>query len=135
MHRHKFMSAKTIDDKEAAKAVEEYLSIKGQHDQDKKRIAELKTKLDQYLDQKKLDRVFGQAGQITRLAQQRYSYDMKKVKEVLEPLGKWNEILTVDKLKFKKALDALPYAQKKKIDQAKTLDREFKIMTVSKKKT
>lgn len=135
LHKHKFIQEQTVDDKKIAQVVKEYFSIKDSQQKETKRMAELKEMINRYLDQRELDRVFGQAGQITRLSQQRYSYDMKKVKEVLQPLGKWNEILTVDVRKFKKVIDSLPYDLKKKIEEAKKLEREFKVMTASKKKS
>ena len=134
LFKHKFIKEQSIDDKEISEVIAEYFSIRNNQGKDTKRLIELKAKINRYLDQKELDRVFGQAGQITRLLQQRFSYDMVKVREILEPLGKWHNILTVDVKKFKKAIDSLPYDLKKKIDQAKTLNREFKIIYASRKK-
>ena len=94
----------------------------------------LKEMLNQYCDKHGLDRVFGKSGYITRLPQKRFSYNFNKVKKVLEPIGKWHQILTIDKTKFKKTIDSLPYQLKKQIDQAKTLEREFKVISVSKNK-
>ncbi|MBU4284911.1 hypothetical protein KKI21_01665, partial [Patescibacteria group bacterium] len=82
----------------------------------------------------KIDRVFGEDGQITRSTQKRFSYNFSKVKEILEPIGKWNEILTIDMPKFRKLIETLPYYLKKEIDQTKTLEREFKVISAVKKK-
>ena len=99
-----------------------------------KQLIELKGIINQYCDKNGLERVFGENGYITGLSQKRFSYNFNKVKEVLEPMGKWHEILTIDKNKFKKVVDSLPYKIKKQIDQAKTLEREFKVISVSKGK-
>ena len=67
------------------------------------------------------------------MAQKRFTYDAKKLREILEPLGKWDEILTVNIAKFKKVVDLLPYDTRKQIDEIKTLEKEFKMMKISKK--
>ena len=96
-------------------------------------MAELKDLINQYCDKNGLERVFGENGYITRLPQQRFSYDFKKVKEILEPLGRWNEILTINAAKFKKVIQSLPYHLRQEINETKKLEREFKVITVSRK--
>ena len=95
-------------------------------------LAELKKFINQYCDEKGIDRVFGEDGYITRLPQKRFEYDVLKLREILEPLEKWEEILTVDKNKFKKVISQLPFDLRKKIDESKKLEKEFKIITASK---
>jgi putative RecB family exonuclease len=135
LYKHKFIQEQSPapDDQKIKEVIDEYFQIKDKQDQGNKRLGQLKEMINQYLDQKGLERLFGQQGQLTRLPQKRFSYNLKKVKEVLEPLGKWNEILTIDSAKFKKVVDSLPYQTKRQIDQAKTLDREFKVISASKK--
>jgi RecB family exonuclease len=135
LFRHKFVEQEspTPDEQQIKEVIKEYFQIKGKQDQDNKRLMELKAIINQYCDKKGLDRVFGENGYITRLPQQRFTYNFNKVKEVLEPIHKWHQILTIDKTKFKKVVDSLPYKLKKQIDQAKTLEREFKVISVSKK--
>ena len=136
LHKHKFIKDKspTPDDKKIQEVIKEYFRIKGNQSTDTKRIAELKESINEYCDAKGIDRVFGDEGYITRLSQQRFSYNIKKVKEILEPINKWNEILTIDKTKFKKVIDSLSYDLKKQINETKTLEREFKVISMSKKK-
>lgn len=135
LFKHKFLDQEspTPDEKEIKEVIKEYFQIKNKRDQDNKRLVELKRMLNQYCDKYGLDRVFGQNGYITRLSQKRFSYNFQKVKEILEPIGKWNQILTIDKIKFKKTIDSLPYHLKKQIDQAKTLEREFKVISATRK--
>jgi len=97
-------------------------------------LGELKLAINQYCDANKIDRVFGEDGQITRSTQKRFSYNFSKVKEILEPMGKWNEILTINTPKFRKLIETLPHYLKKEIDQTKTLEREFKVISAVKKK-
>jgi RecB family exonuclease len=135
LFKHKFISQQSPapDEQQIKEVIKEYFEIKNRQDQDNKRIMELKGMINQYCDKHGLDRVFSENGYITRLSQKRFTYDFNKVKEVLEPIGKWNEILTIDVAKFKKVVDSLPYHLKKQIDQAKKLEGEFKVITVSKK--
>jgi len=135
LHKHKFVQEQspTPDDNKIQEVIKEYFSIKDKQSTDTKRLAELKESINQYCDAKNIDRIFGDNGYITRLSQQRFSYDIDKVKRILEPINKWNQILTIDKAKFKKVIDSLPYDLKKQINQAKTLQREFKTISMSKK--
>ncbi len=135
LYKHKFVSEESPapDDKEIKEVIKEYFTIKEKQSIDTNRINELKQVINKYCDNKEIDRVFGNEGYITRLPQQRFAYNFNKIKEILEPINKWNQILTIDKAKFKKVIDSLPYGLRKKIDQTKTLEREFKVMTMSKK--
>jgi len=136
LYKHKFVSEESPapDDKEIKEVIKEYFEIKSKQGIDNKRINELKEIINKYCDNKEIDRVFGNEGYITRLPQQRFSYNFNKVKEILEPINKWNEILTIDKIKFKKVINSLPNKTKEQIDQTKTLDKEFKVISISKKK-
>jgi len=136
LYKHKFISEESpaLDDKEIKEVIKEYFTIKEKQSIDNKRINELKQIINKYCDDKSIDRIFGNEGYITRLPQQRFSYNFNKVKEILEPIGKWKEILTIDKVKFKKVINSLPYDLKKQIDQTKTLDKEFKVISTSKNK-
>lgn len=135
LFRHKFIKEEeTIDNAKIKEVIAEYFDIKFKQTQSNRRLGELKLAINQYCDTNKIDRVFGEDGQITRSTQKRFSYNFSKVKEILEPIGKWNEILTIDMPKFRKLIETLPYYLKKEIDQTKTLEREFKVISAVKKK-
>lgn len=134
LFKHKHLTRQpTANDEQIKDVIKEYFEIKDKQTTNNQRLAELKGIINQYCDENEIDRIFGETGYLTRLPQQRFSYNFNRVKEILEPLGKWNQILTIDKTKFKKVLDSLPYDIKKQIDQTKTLDREFKVITAKKK--
>ncbi|NQV00653.1 MAG: PD-(D/E)XK nuclease family protein [Parcubacteria group bacterium] len=132
LFKHKFIKEQSpaLDEQEIKDVIKEYFEIKSEQGAETKRLSELKEIINQYCDKNKIDRVFGDNGYITRLSQQRFAYNFNKVKEILEPINKWDQILTIDKVKFKKVVDSLPYDLKKQIDEAKTLEREFKVMTM-----
>jgi len=133
LFKHKFMASESPapDEKKIKEIIREFFEIKDQENKNRKRMAEIKEAINQYCEKNKLERVFGESGFITRLPQQRFSYDFIKVKKILEPLGKWDEILTIDKNKFKKVVNSLPDNIKRAIDQAKNLEKEFKVISAS----
>lgn len=128
LFRHKYKSP-APDDKKIKEIIQEYFQIKDKQNQASQRLAQLKEEINRYLDQQGLERIFGQSGQITRLPQKRFSYDFNKVKEILEPLGKWEAVLTIDSAKFKKLINQLPYPIKSQIEQTKKIEREFKVLS------
>ncbi len=132
LYRHKYAKAEaTADSQKIKEIIKEFFEIKGRQTQDVRRMAELKNAINQYCDANKIERVFGEEGFITRLPQQRFGYDLARLKAILEPLGKWEPILTVDKTKLKKVIDSLPFHIKEEISQIKKLEKEFKVMTIS----
>ena len=133
LYKHKYIKEhKTADSKQIKDIIREYFEIKAKQGESNKRISELKEEINLYCDKNEIDRIFGDEGYITRLSQQRFNYDSEKLKLILEPLGKWNEILTVDKAKFKKVIDSLPNNIKKEIEKTKTLGKEFKVISAKK---
>lgn len=133
LFKHKFKE-KTISDEQIKTLVDEYWELKTKSDQHSKRMIEIKDLINRYCNEQGLERIFSEQGYITRLPQKRFTYDAKILREILEPLGKWNEILTVDANKLKKVIDSLPLETKRKIEEAKKLEREFKTITISKSK-
>lgn len=129
--RHKFEKDR-IDDKKIQVFIGDYWDLKKQKDLLKKKEAKLKEIINQYLNEKNLERIFGEQAYITRLTQKRSSYDFQKIKEILEPLGKWEQILKVDNAKLKKAITVLPQKIHQQIESAKKLEKEFKTISVKK---
>lgn len=115
-------------------ALHEYFSLLKRGREDGARLAELKTQILAYMDAQGYDRVFGEAGYLARSIQRRFAYDFEKIRAVLEPLGKWEEILAADERKLKAILKALPPEAQSAIEDAKFLTREFAVVTASTKK-
>jgi len=133
LYKHKYIKEeKTLSGEQIKEIIKEYFKIKSEQGENNKRINELKKEIDHYCDENELDRIFGDQGYITRLLQQRFDYDAKRLKEILKPLGKWNDILTIDKAKFKKVIDSLPHNIKEEINNIKTLKKEFKVISAKK---
>lgn len=127
---HKFKK-ETIDDEKIKAAVDEYLEIKEKNKKDSDRISELAELINQYCEAKKIERVFGIKGYISRLKQERSSYDAEKLAAILKAVGKLEDFLTVDVKKFSKSLDKFTRDEKKKIDEAK-IKKEFRTLNARK---
>jgi len=133
MWKHKFKEQRKIDTEEINQAIAEYIRLKSEMKSQKSQLAELQEKISQYMDQEGVERVFSEEGVIARTLRQTFKYDEKKLREILEPLGKWEDVLKVNGTALKNIIGALPYEARKKIEKAKTLDRESKTFSVKKK--
>ena len=80
------------------------------------------------------DRVFGEDGYLARSIQKRFSYDLEKVRAALEPLGKWDDVLSADEKKLKIIVKTLSPEVQSAIEDARVLTREFTVITASTKK-
>lgn len=133
LFKHKFKE-KELSDEETQKLIKEYFETKSRADQDAKRMSEIKGKINKYMDEQKIERVFADSGSITRSPKKAYIYDGKALKEILEPLGKWHEILAIDSTKLKKAIESLPAEIKRELEKIKKLEKETKTITATKKR-
>ncbi len=136
LFRHKFIKqdSPSLDEKKIQEIIQEYFELKENQSQENQRLAQLKDQINKYCDENNLDRIFGDQGYIARSIQKRYDYDADKLKQILEPLGKWSQILSLDTKKFKALYDSLPYQVRKKIQKAKTKEKEFKTISIRKNK-
>ena len=67
------------------------------------------------MDEQKVERVFGEEGYLTRTIKEKNVYDLEKIKDILKPVGKWDEILEPDEKKLDKILPSLSDELKEKI--------------------
>jgi len=61
-----------------------------------------------------------------------YKYDKEKLRAILEPLDKWEDVLKVDGTALKNILGVLPFEKRKEVEKAKILDKESKTFVVKK---
>jgi len=109
MWRHLYdKNSEKIDENQTKTLIEEYFTLKDQNSQNNRRIREINAQIGDFMDHAGIDRVFGENGYITRILQERASYNMVKIKEILEDLGKWDEV-------FKKKKFTVFKASKKKV--------------------
>ncbi len=113
--------------------IKEYFELKKKNEENNGRIDELKSIIYDFMDNQKIERVFGNEGYLTRKIQERFSYDLEKIREILEPIGKWKDILDADEKKLEKILNSLPDDIQEKILALRKTKR-FPALTASKKK-
>lgn len=133
-HLYKNQSSKFKNQNELDEALKEYFELLKEDRKNGARLVELKEKIKEFMEREGFDRVFGEDGYIARSRQKRFAYDFEKVRAILEPLGKWEEILTADDKKLKILLKALPLEVQAQIEEAKVLTKEFTVLTASAKK-
>ena len=131
--RHKFKEQRKIDNKEINQAIDEYISIKDQMAGEKLKLGKLQEKIQQYMDQEGVERVFGEAGIIAQTLRKTYKYDDKKIREILEPLGKWEDVIKIDPIALKKITTSLSSPIKSEIEKARVIDKESRSISVKKK--
>jgi len=114
--------------------IKEYLEIKKMNKTNDTRLDELQEQIRSFMEKEGVTRVFGEEGFISKKIQQRYEYDFEKVKTILSPLGKWEEILKVDETKLRKIMLEVPEATRKEIENARRVAKEFMVLTASAQK-
>lgn len=133
MWKHKFKELRKIDTEEINKTIEEYIDLKSALTITKDRVAKLQEDILKYMDQEGVERVFGPQGLIAKTLRKTYKYDDKKLREILEPLDHWEDILKVDGIALRNILGILPAQAKKEVEKAKIVDKETKSLSVKKK--
>lgn len=133
MWKHKFKELRKIDTEEINQVISEYVELKSAVGITKDRLAELQEKITDYMAQEGVDRVFSEGGIIAQTLRKTYKYDEKKIREILEPLDKWEDVLKVDGIALRNILGVLPMAAKKEIEKAKVVDKETRSLIVRKK--
>lgn len=133
MWKHKFRELRTATTEEKEQAVNDYLATKRAIELDKQKLMKLQATILEYMDAEDVERLFGDVGIIERARTQKYEYDAGKLRDRLEPLGKWESILAVNQMLVKKALASLPLETRKQIEaEAKTPGKETVTLRVKK---
>lgn len=133
MWKHKFKELRKIDTAEINSAIGEYVELKSAISITKERMGKIQEMILQYMDQEGVERVFGEQGIIARSLRKTYQYDEKIIREILEPLDKWESILKVDGVALKNIIEVLPFHVRAEIEKAKIVNKETKSLAVKKK--
>lgn len=98
LYKHKYPprpgGAACLEDIE--KTVEEYAELKKEERELSAKICELQEKIHRYCEEHNLSRLYGEGAVITRIAKEKYSYDLQRVREILEPLQLWERVVKVE---------------------------------------
>ncbi len=116
---------------EANGAINEYLRLKKGKQKAEARLDELEQQIRTYMEREGLTRVFGDEGYLSKKTQQRYEYDYEKIKALLSPLGKWEEILSADATKLRKILYEVPENIRRAVEELRTVAKEYTVLTAS----
>lgn len=131
--KHKFKEVKLFfNDQDVKALIGEYSKLKDEVDERDKRLSAIKADLGKLMDQEGMERLFGEDGYITRSAIQRFKYDSETLRTILEPLGRWQDVLKVDDVKLKKVVRDLPAEKRAKIAEARQVDKEYKTLALKK---
>lgn len=133
MWKHKFKEERKIDTEEINHAIEEYVSLKSAMSITKERLGKIQQSILDYMAQEGVERVFGEQGIIAKTLRKTYKYDEKKLREILEPLDHWEDILKVDGIALRNILGALPVSARHEVEKAKIVDKETSSLAVKKK--
>jgi RecB family exonuclease len=134
MWKHKFKEARKIDTEEINTLIDEYIDLKSAISITKDRLMKIQDDIITYMGQEGVERVFGQNGVIARSLRVTYKYDEEKIQAILDPLGRWQEVLKLDKTALKNVADLLPAPVKKEIEKAKIEDKKTSSLVVKKGK-
>jgi putative RecB family exonuclease len=133
MWKHKFKELRKIDTEEANAKIAEYIDLKSAINITKERLGKIQEEIINYMNQEGVERVFGENGIIARTLRKTYKYDDKKIKELLEPLGKWKDVVKIDGIALKNIMGVLPLEVREAIEKAKVVDKETRSLVVKKK--
>jgi len=115
MYKKQNEKEKVKNQDELNQIIGEYFRLKDQNSQNSDRLDELKTFVYGFMDEQGVERVFNSDGYLTRTTKEKNVYDLEKIKEVLKPIGKWDDILEPDEKKIDKILPSLADNLKEKI--------------------
>lgn len=124
----KLSVADGISSDEIEANVNTYFQLLKSQKEHKNKLAELEKHIKDYMEKEGLTRVFGDEGHLSKNTIQRFSYDLEKVKQVLSPLGKWEEIIKADEAKLKRLLKTFPEHIRTSLEEARTLAKEYSVL-------
>lgn len=133
-HLYRDKQQATSNKADIEKIIKEYFELKKINQKNDSRLEELQGQIKDFMGKEGLTRVFGGDGYISKKIQQRYEYDWQKVKTILVPLGKWEEVLKVDETKLKQVLSGVPENIREEIKNLRQVKKEFAVLTASMKK-
>ena len=133
MWKHKFKEERKIDSEEINSAIGDYINLKSAIASTKTQFAQLQEKITKYMEQEGVERVFSDEGIIAQTLRKTYKYDEKQLRELLEPLDKWEAVLKVDGIALKKIMEVLSPGVRQDVERARVLDKESKSLSIKKK--
>ncbi len=132
--KHQYKETRKIDTEEAKTMITDYIALKKKLTVEKATLSQLQAQILAYMEGEGVERVFGEDGIIGKSLRSTYKYDEKKLRDILEPLDKWEDVLKVDGVALRNIMATLPYPVKEEITEAKILDKQSVSLSVKKGK-
>ena len=120
-----------LNDIDIKKKIDKYFVLKEKKEKLEEELIEIKNLVDVYCHKKGLKRVFGENGYFSHTVHNKISYDIPKLKEILEPLEKWEEVIEINTKKLKKVLKEIPSGLREKIKETEKIEEEFKCLSIN----
>lgn len=130
--KHKFAEERKMDSVEARATIDDYIAAKEEAGAVKRKLAELQEKLFSYMEAEGVDRVFGDHGIVGKSVRKTYKYDEARLREILAPLGRLDDVMKIDGVALKKVAGEIPLAARKEIEAARALDKESVSLSIKK---
>lgn len=130
--KHQYKETRKIESDEAEKIIGQYLDIKKKMSTEKQELAKLQSEILQYMEDEGVERVFGENGIIAKSLRTTYKYDEQKLRDILEPVDKWEDILKVDGVALRNILATLPSSIREEVGKAKEVDKKSVSLSVKK---
>ncbi|MCK4805583.1 MAG: PD-(D/E)XK nuclease family protein [Candidatus Pacebacteria bacterium] len=122
-----------FNDIDIKEKIDKYFTLKKEKERLDKELIELQNLIDVYCHKKGLKRVFGENGYFSHTVYNKVSYNIPKLKEILEPLEKWEDIIEIDTKKLKKVLKEIPADLREKIKEIEKIEERFKYLAANNK--
>ncbi len=132
--KHKFAETRKVETADVKQAIGEYLDLKGRMSEEKLRLGKLQSLILEYMEQEGVERVFDEQGIIGKSLRKTYKYDAARLRDILEPLDKWESVLKVDGVALRTILATLPSVTQGSVEKTKVLDKESTSLSVKKNK-
>jgi RecB family exonuclease len=132
-HEYKEEATKTASDAEVAQAIQDFFELKQQGDEVKDALEGARSTILSYMESEEVARVFGERGYITKNVQERVSYNLEKLEDVLKEAGVWEKILEPESKKLEEFLPSLAIEVIEAL-QAQTSKKQVVVLKPTKKK-
>ena len=127
LFKHKFLKEEAeggITGEDIKKVADEYAGLKRDGVKIQSRLSELKEIIHNYCEEHKLTRLFTENTIISRGRRVQPQYNSERLKEILEPLGLWEQVIKVDEVCLRKILESELMAEeiKQAVETAKEVE-------------
>jgi len=117
------------DENNIKNLMDKYFNLHQKKQNIEKEIDYIKNKVDEYLVSRNLYKIESNQGCFELNDQEDYVYEWKKIKEILKPLGKWTQLIKIDRIEFNKIMREIPENIRQQINDCKIIKNKTKIVT------